>query len=100
MAKVDMVADTQTGKDDLKGLLLFDSANENAEAQSSQIKEETLQASQQRSFSRSRGDPNNLAIWMERKDTCFSAIYKSVLKVPNALEIAEQYMLGKNISPC
>ena len=37
-------------------------------------------------------------IWYERKDSCSSAIiYKSVLKVPNTLEIVEQYMLEKKI---
>ena len=43
--------------------------------------------------------PYQLAIWLECKDTCINAIYESVLNVPDALEIVEQYMLEKKILP-
>ena len=36
---------------------------------------------------------------MERKDTCVSSIYEAVQKVPEALEVVEQYILEKEILP-
>ena len=38
-----------------------------------------------------------LAAWLERKDTCVSAAYESVQAVPEALEIVDQYILEKEI---
>ena len=60
--------------------------------------EEKSQASQQSSYI-CEEYPNQLAIWLERKDTSISAIYESVLKVPNALELVELDMLEKEILP-
>ena len=34
---------------------------------------------------------------LEVKDTCVSSIYESVQRVPEALEIVEQYIRGKEI---
>ena len=57
------------------------------------------------------GPPNNAAAavkaeykkdmeeWLERKDTCVSAIYETVQHVPDALEIVDQYILEKEILP-
>ena len=39
----------------------------------------------------------DLAAWLERKDTCVSSIYEAVQSVPEALEIVEQYMEEKEI---
>ena len=35
--------------------------------------------------------------WLERKDTCVSAIYETVQHVPDTLEIVDQYILEKEI---
>ena len=40
-----------------------------------------------------------LDTWLERKDTCVSAIYEAVKGIPDALEIADQYILEKDILP-
>ena len=40
-----------------------------------------------------------LDTWLERKDTCVSAIYEAVEGIPDALEIADQYILEKDILP-
>ena len=40
-----------------------------------------------------------LSLWLERKDTCVSAIYESVQQAPEALEIVDQYILEKEILP-
>ena len=40
-----------------------------------------------------------LDAWLERKDTCVSAIYEAVEGIPDALEIANQYILEKDILP-
>ena len=42
---------------------------------------------------------HDLAAWLERKDTCVSSIYEAVQKVPEALEVVEQYILEKEILP-
>ena len=38
-----------------------------------------------------------LAAWLERKDTCVSAVYEYVQAVREALEIVDQYILEKEI---
>ena len=38
-----------------------------------------------------------LTVWLERKDTCVSAVYESVQAVPEVLEIVDQYILEKEI---
>ena len=38
-----------------------------------------------------------LAAWLERKDTCMSTVYESVQAVPKAMEIVDQYILEKDI---
>ena len=38
-----------------------------------------------------------LAAWLERKNSCVSAVYESVQAVPEALEIVDQYILEKEI---
>ena len=40
-----------------------------------------------------------LDTWLERKDTCVSAIHEAVEGIPDALEIADQYILEKDILP-
>ena len=40
----------------------------------------------------------DLAAWLEQKDTCARSICKAVQSVPEALEIVEQYMMEKKFS--
>ena len=106
-----MVADKQQEKEDMKGLPLFDSAN--VVNWSKKLKMWLMRKKRNHLGLEDRParPPNNAqaqvradfrtdtALWLERKDTCVSAIYEAVLNVPDALEIVEQYILEKDILP-
>ena len=97
MAKVDMVANTQTGNDDLKGLPLSDSANvvnwtktlkmwfTRKKRNHIGLEEKPPRPHNNASAHVREEYLNLLAIGLEHKDTCISAIYKSVLNVHDAL---------------
>ena len=105
MSIPNMVADTEKEKYDTLGLPMFDSTN--VVTWFKRLKMWLMR--QRRNHlgleNRLERPPNNavvavrqeykedLAAWLERKDTCVSAVYESVQAVPEALEIVDQYIL-------
>ena len=45
------------------------------------------------------GYKEDLALWLEQKDTCVSSIYEAVKMVPEEHEIVDQYVLDKEMLP-
>ena len=111
MSISNMIADKEKERKDMKGLPSFDSAN--VVNWSKQLKMWLMRRKRNHLGLEDRParPPHNasaqiraeyradLATWLERKDTCVSTIYEAVLKVPDALEIVEQYILEKEILP-
>ena len=104
-----MVADNEKEKSDMMGLPMFDSTN--VVTWSKRLKMWLMRKRRNHLGLENRPvrPPNNaaaavrqeykeaLAAWLERKDTCVSAVYESVQAVPEALEIVDQYILEKEI---
>ena len=86
----DMVADTQTEKDDLNGLPLFNSAKVvDAPKQNQLGLEVTPPKPPNNAAAHVRDCSNQLTSWLVRKVTCIIAIYDYVLIVPDAPEKVE-----------
>ena len=111
MSSSNMVADTKGEKDDMKGLPLFNSTN--VVNWSKWLKMWLMRKNKNHLGLEEKPErpppgaaaavkaeyKHDLAAWLERKDTCVSSIYEAVQKVPEALEVVEQYILEKEILP-
>ena len=91
-----MVADSKTEKDDMKDLPMFDSTN--VVNWSKRLKMWLMRMNHLSLDEKPERPPRgaaaavraeykqDLAAWLERKDTCVSSIYEAVQSVPEALE--------------
>ena len=103
-----MVADINKEREDMKGLPIFDSANMVTWLKTLKTWLMWKKCNHLGLEYRPARPPNNTSAaakteyrialdnWLERKDTCVSAIYEAVEGIPDALEIADQYILPQD----
>ena len=101
------IADIKTEKEDKKGLPMFDSTNVVNWSKRLKMRlmrrnknhlgwEERPECPPQGATAAVRAEfKQDLAAWLERKETCVSSVYEAVQSVPEALEIVEQYYGGE-----
>ena len=110
MSVSNIVADINKEREDMKGLPILDLAN--VVTWSKKLKMWLMQKKRNHLCLEDRParPPNNASAvakteyrtaqdtWLERKDTCVSAIYEAVEGIPDALEIPDQCILVKRTS--